>query len=46
MRHLFSSSPSFSDDDEYYYYARAVRYIFIEIVGKKQKERALCCTAK
>ena len=45
MRHLFSSSPSFSDDDEYYY-ARAKVRISIEIVGKKQKERALCCTAK
>lgn len=44
MRHLFSSSPSFSDDDEYYYYARAVRYIFIEIVyyrGKTERESPL-----
>ena len=40
MRHLFSSSPSFSDDDEYYY-ARAVRYIYRDSREKTERKSPL-----
>ena len=40
MRHLFSSSPSFSDDDEYYD-ARAVRYIYRDSREKTERKSPL-----
>ena len=42
MRHLFSSSPSFSDDDDEYYYARAkVRYIYRDSREKTERKSPL-----